>query len=939
MKKESFDDWNNILEEDDRKQLSHKGFNKKIFGFFVGLVFAIGIAVITYFIISPQTPEYYQISVESTAENVTNIGGEGIYKKGDKVTINVDEIGGFRFMGWTLNGKIISQNPSYTFSVNSSNYGKYIANFKKIYKININSTQNGEFGVIENSKGSVEGDEIGLSIIPNKHYKLEQIYYIKSSSGTRVDLNTNSNMFIMTDDNINVYTKFSLIDYVVSFPEKVEVLKNGTAIQSGQTANYGDKLQISCTPTKGYYINEFTFNGSPITSGEVKDVESNIKIVYKEKITTYKIDFPSNDGISILNRNNEKLKSFVAEYGSELEFKVVLNEGYTKSNITIAINGESVTPENGYFKIDSVEENKVIQVSGVEINKYTLSKVGENVTVVRKGQKLIDGQELLYNDKLTILYSITSGHLKKVFTVNDNSNFASGSILTVKDDVNIVYLEVEGVNLNIIEGEQNHKYFVEKYRTYSEVLPQDYTEYSTCGFYTENTYENLIDLTTLLISDSTLYTQKATLNVLKFSSDGSVSGVNASGDVVIPLKQKIDGQDVLITKIADNAFSGQELSSIILTGKITSVGASAFANTSVSSISFPKSVTTIGDSVLSGSKIQNVTIQDGVTVVPASAFYGSSIRSITLPDSITEIGASAFQRTTSLTSINFPKNLKIIGSLAFASSGLSGKYVLPDGLTTVMDQAFAWSGVSDVEMPQSCVNMGWGVFFCSKINRARLSDALPEIPSGTFTLCYGLTDFKFPASIRKIDRGVFMRCTSLVSIEIPEGCEEIGEHAFASESYVLGDVKISSTVKKIGNEAFMDNKINHLKVTFAENSQLEEIGDKAFYNCNEMDPITLPSSLKKIGDNVFYDTGLSEIVIPESVTYIGANALKTNGKFYSEIQLKSVSILGEGVWKIYSTDNLETAFKTISSETISNQTLLAEAFATTYVDYVWKREV
>lgn len=939
MKKESIDDWNDILEEDDRKQLSHKGFNKKIFGFFVGLVFTIGVAVVTYFIVSPQSPDYYQISVESTAENTTSIGGDGIYKKGDKVTINVGELEGFRFMGWTLNGKIISQNPSYTFSVNSSNYGKYIANFKKTYKINVNSTQNGEFGVIENSKGTVEGDEIGLSIVPNKHYKLAQIYYVKSSSGTRVDLNINSNMFIMPDDNINIYTKFSPIDYVVSFPEKVEVLKNGILMQSGQTANYGDKLQISCTPTKGYYVNEFSFNGSPITNGEVKDVESDVKIVYKEKITTYKIDFPSNEGISVLNRNNEKLKSFVAEYGTELEFKIVLNEGYTKSKMTIAINGNSVTPENGYIKIDSVEENKDIEVSGVEINKYTLSKIGENVTVVRNGQKLIDGQQLLHNDKLTISYAITSGYIKKTFTVNKNSNFASGSVLTVKDDVSIVYLEVEGVNLNIVDGEQNHKYFVEKYLTYSEVLPQDYTEYSTCGFYTENTYENLVDLTTLLTSDSTLYTKKATLNVLTFSSDGSVSGVNTSGEVVLPLKQKIDGQDVLITKIADNAFSEQELSSIVLTQKIASVGARAFAGTSISSLSFSKSVTTIGEGVFSSSKVQNVTIPDGVTAIPALAFYNSSIRSIILPDSITEIGSEAFRNTASLSSFNFPKNLKTIGSYAFASSGLGGKYILPEGLTTVGDSAFAWSKIHDIEFPQSCVNMYPGVFFCSKVSRVRLSDALPEIPSRTFYLCYGLNDFKFPASIKKVTRGIFARCQSLNDVDIPEGCEEIGDGAFGVENYVVGRVKIPSTVKRIGSEAFKENMANLFTITFAENSQLEEIGDRAFYGCNLMQPITLPSSLKKIGELAFYDTGLSEIVIPKNVTYIGANALQTNGKYYETIQLKSVSILGDGVWRVYSKNNLETAFMTIPSDTLSNQTLLAEAFVTTYVDYVWKREV
>ncbi|MCQ2507557.1 MAG: leucine-rich repeat protein [Dorea sp.] len=55
-------------------------------------------------------------------------------------------------------------------------------------------------------------------------------------------------------------------------------------------------------------------------------------------------------------------------------------------------------------------------------------------------------------------------------------------------------------------------------------------------------------------------------------------------------------------------------------------------------------------------------------------------------------------------------------------------------------------------------------------------------------------------------------------------------------------------------------------------SSLQEIGAHAFMNCRGLGDVTLPSNLQKIGWSAFSGSGLYEVTIPESVTYVDCYA-------------------------------------------------------------------
>ena len=100
----------------------------------------------------------------------------------------------------------------------------------------------------------------------------------------------------------------------------------------------------------------------------------------------------------------------------------------------------------------------------------------------------------------------------------------------------------------------------------------------------------------------------------------------------------------------------------------------------------------------------------------------------------------------------------------------------------------------------------------------------------------------------------------------------IGDRAFDRESEHLSSVAIPASVKSIGKNAFRSRE-NLISVSFADNSQLENIGVGAFQYCSSLATITIPASVTSIGNAAFQGcSSLAAITIPASVTTIGGGA-------------------------------------------------------------------
>ena len=103
--------------------------------------------------------------------------------------------------------------------------------------------------------------------------------------------------------------------------------------------------------------------------------------------------------------------------------------------------------------------------------------------------------------------------------------------------------------------------------------------------------------------------------------------IGTAAEVVIPDTISVDGEDVKVTTIAENAFSNNDtITSVTIGNNVTEIRRSAFKDcSSLTSIIIPDSVTIIGFYAFEGcSSLTSITIPDSVITIDSYAFYNCS---------------------------------------------------------------------------------------------------------------------------------------------------------------------------------------------------------------------------------------------------------------------------------------------------------------------------
>ena len=134
-----------------------------------------------------------------------------------------------------------------------------------------------------------------------------------------------------------------------------------------------------------------------------------------------------------------------------------------------------------------------------------------------------------------------------------------------------------------------------------------------------------------------------------------------------------------------------------------------------------------------------------------------------------------------------------------------------------------------------------------------------EIAYSAFMYQSGITSVTIPASVKEIRNLAFSLCSNLATVTFAENSqlESIGDEAFSS-STALKNITIPASVKTIGDGAFMSCS-NLATVTFAEGSKLETIGFQAF-GSTAIKNIEIPASVKTIGIEAFYGWTASQTI-------------------------------------------------------------------------------
>ena len=148
-----------------------------------------------------------------------------------------------------------------------------------------------------------------------------------------------------------------------------------------------------------------------------------------------------------------------------------------------------------------------------------------------------------------------------------------------------------------------------------------------------------------------------------------------------------------------------------------------------------------------------------------------------------------------------------------------------------------------------------------------IPDGVKAIGRECFRKNNNIFSVKLPESIEKLQFRAFSGAVELEEINFPESLIEIGAYAFISTS--IKKAIIPSGVSRIEEYAFSScKKLRDVQLS----KSTRRIGKGAFYGCQKLSTITFPNRLKEIGYEAFSQSGITEVIIPDSTEIIGSMA-------------------------------------------------------------------
>lgn len=348
------------------------------------------------------------------------------------------------------------------------------------------------------------------------------------------------------------------------------------------------------------------------------------------------------------------------------------------------------------------------------------------------------------------------------------------------------------------------------------------------------------------------------IEAIVLRDDGSESSYRASLSISVPDPFVLSGYTL-------SKYRGKDKVVEIPDDKmIMYIGEDAFKdNSTMEEVVIPKTVININEGAFRNcSALKRVYLVDreatpipdaDLKIVYRSAFEGcSNLESIDLTNvKVITLGVNALKGCSSLKTI---KNMKAIGT-AFGGAFENCTSLESVDLTGMQVAGCAKSIVGIDEKMQPKYEY-YGVF--------RNCTALKEVLTGQFTnigdyMFYGCTALEnITLNNTSIGMNAFENCSKLKTVTI---------NGVAGESYVIGD------------QAFNNSGLK--TITFGSDCNVRKIGEKAFAK-TKLTNVVLPNGLTEIGANIFAGTTtLSKVTLPASFNYNGivlASSLLTSAQ-------------------------------------------------------------
>ena len=653
-------------------------------------------------------------------------------------------------------------------------------------------------------------------------------------------------------------------------------------------------------------IDEYAFGGcSRLTSFTLNET--------LETINTYA--FTNTNIVSIYNKSDLALVKGSYEYG-EIALKAL--EIYT-----------SIDDKKSYVEGDYIYYKELDEDDNV-IDLYLISYIGTNsdiviskdVTVIANGafyaNETVKNVSFEDDSKLRVIKESAFANTRLeslelpnsleiveknacLYLDNSNYNTKDGAQYLGNEDNPYLFLVSYGNSID-----ENCKIIGDSAYAWADIeeliIPDSVTYFAPYAFYCATFGSITLSENIESISDSAFYQ----LNTESITIPKKVKSIDKEAFMQSYIKEVIFEEDSMLKSIDEKAFyECDNLDTIVLPDGLKMIGNRAFYSCDMlQTINIPDSVELIDEyAFYNCDNLENVTINEEANLEEIGNYAFSTCRkltSITIPDSTLIIGDYAFNECNALVSITIYEDaeLKEIGKYAFYNTSISSLLVSKNVLT-IKEYAFKkCDSLTTLAFADdaSIKEIGSYAFVETNINSIIFPDSLEIIDEYAFYYLYSLSLIEFTenSNLKEIGKNAFNN-TSIEELFLPSSLESIKEYAFYSCDNLLSVITdTDSNLALIEKGAFQDN-YNLQTLDLGTATNLKEISEDAFRNCNELTDIILPEGLEKIEKCAFYYSMNADvdgsIYLPKSLKEIGEQA------FYNNSYLHNVYYAGSiGDW-------------------------------------------
>ncbi|MDE5642865.1 MAG: leucine-rich repeat domain-containing protein [Muribaculaceae bacterium] len=364
--------------------------------------------------------------------------------------------------------------------------------------------------------------------------------------------------------------------------------------------------------------------------------------------------------------------------------------------------------------------------------------------------------------------------------------------------------------------------------------------------------------------------------------------VDSYDKVILPPMEQLGG----------NMFGFSSVKEVVLPANLKTIGMRCFRNSkAITTLNLPATVETIEDRAFDWSSIENITGTAGIKHIGETAFFCSKLKSFDF-SSVESLGEYSFYdcglsgkldlskikceeipqkafESTDITALVTGPYTKTIGIRAFANTSLRAASLSPS-LERVCNEAFDNTVYENNRTAEN------GVVYIAK------SAYLLDLPSSATTLtikegtkyvnsiwrgkCPQLTTVNLPSTVKRIGEtteyiyrsapGLFAGCTSLTSINLPEGLEVIGNLTF-SGCTSLTELNLPNSLLEIGPGA-LSGCTGLKELTLPENAA---VAYNILDDCSGLMKLNINCN---ITDNIGKLPNVIHISVGKSVTHLGS---------------------------------------------------------------------